>query len=196
MNKFRSLGVYAFRTPPSDLRDYAPVFRSLCEQGRTERISDMMRAADTMATAGGCSYDVENYLEWSSKIYAQKTSVARWDNDYWLSRTIEFANNQTMNDLKRHHELLAKNYSLFRQQFVPIRWTTVGITSTELKTTLKELIENQCPTGIAVRNLALEERRERTILYARRSFLSTFPAGRAMLNYYTMATNFKKVYGF
>ena len=193
MNKHRSLGIYAFRTPTNDHLWYGTKFRTMHNQGRGGQIADMMRTSDTIATAGGCSYDVEHYLEWSSKIYDQKI-CARWEDNYWLQKSFDYINTQTVRELERHYDLLIENIERFREQFIPIRWTTATITEGDLKTALKDIIDEYCPAGIAVKNVALGMSGSRTVLYARKTFLQGFPAGQSMLNYYTMAKKFNEVY--
>ena len=195
MNKMRSLGVYAFRTPTNDHLWYGTKFRTLNNQGNVAGITSMMHPADTVATAGGCSYDVENYMKWAPRIYEQRIAC-RWEKDYWLDETLTFWNNSTWSKLKRHFDNLSRDYSLFRDLFIPIRWTTGQVTMTDIKAYCTYLTEEKFPAGIAIRNLALEERRNMTILYARRKWLQTFHEGQQMINYYTMARKFKEIYGF
>ena len=195
MNKGRSLGIYAFRTPPSHHLEYGGKFQTLIGQGNIGAISSMMRVEDTIATEGGCSYDEKHYLEWSSKIYNQHIS-ARWERNYWLDEVITFWNNSAFDKLRKHYNDLKMDYNLFREMFIPIKWTTGGVTMTDIKSYLEYLTTEKFYSGIAVRNLALEEKYGRTILYAKKSWLQKFQEGQQMINYYTMATNFKEVYGF
>lgn len=195
MNKHRSLGVYAFRTPTNDHLWYGTKFRTLNNQGNVAGIASMMRTTDTIATAGGSSYDVENYMKWAPQIYNRRLS-ARWEKDYWLEETLTFWNNSAWDKLRRHFGDLSRDYKMFRELFIPIRWTTARVTMTDIKTYMEHLTEEVLPAGIAVRNLAMEEKRGQSIIYARRTWLQTFSEGQQMLNFYTMASKFQKVYGF
>ena len=195
MNKMRSLGIYAFRTPTNDHLCYGSKFRTLNNQGNVGGIVSMMRTSDTVATAGGCSYDVEHYMEWAPKIYNRRV-VARWEKDYWLEEAVTFWNNVTWDKLRIHYNNLAKNYSLFRDMFIPIKWTTGGISMTDIKVCMTYLTDTVFPCGIPIKYLALEEKNGRSIIYAKKSWLQTFREGQQMINYYTMATKFREVYGF
>ena len=194
MNNHRSIGVYAFRTTANDHLNYASRFRTLNNQGRTCDIVAMMRTGDTIATAGGCSYDEEHYMEWAPKIYGQKIT-ARWEENFWLDETITVWSNSAWDKLKKHFDLLKSDYSLFREEFVPMRWTANGVTMFDLRGCCERLTHYLL--GIKVRNVAMEERNDGTIvLYGRKTWLTTFREGIAMINYYTMASKFKEVYGF
>ena len=195
MNKMRSFGIYAFRTPTNDHLNYGTKFRTLNNQGNMSAIMSMMRTSDTVATAGGCSYDEEHYMEWAPKIYNQRLA-SRWEENFWLEETVNFWNNSAWDKLRIHYNSLAKNYSLFRDLFVPIKWTTGGVSMTDIKSYMEYLTETIFPGGVAIKNLALEERYGRSIIYAKKSWLQTFRKGRQMINYYSMAKKFHEVYGF
>ena len=195
MNKMRSFGIYAFRTPTNDHLNYGTKFRTLNNQGNMSAIMSMMRTSDTVATAGGCSYDEEHYMEWAPKIYNQRLA-SRWEENFWLEETVTFWNNSAWDKLRIHYNSLAKNYSLFRDLFVPIKWTTGGVSMTDIKSYMEYLTETIFPGGVAIKNLALEERYGRSIIYAKKSWLQTFRKGRQMINYYSMAKKFHEVYGF
>lgn len=195
MNKMRSFGIYAFRTPTNDHLNYGTKFRTLNNQGNMSAIMSMMRTSDTVATAGGCSYDEEHYMEWAPKIYNQRLA-SRWEENFWLEETVTFWNNSAWDKLRIHYNSLAKNYSLFRDLFVPIKWTTGGVSMTDIKSYMEYLTETIFPGGVAIKNLALEERNGRSIIYAKKSWLQTFRKGRQMINYYSMAKKFHEVYGF
>ena len=195
MNKMRSFGIYAFRTPTNDHLNYGTKFRTLNNQGNMSAIMSMMRTSDTVATAGGYSYDVEHYMEWAPKIYNQRLA-SRWEENFWLEETVTFWNNSAWDKLRIHYNSLAKNYSLFRDLFVPIKWTTGGVSMTDIKSYMEYLTETIFPGGIAIKNRALEERNGRSIIYAKKSWLQTFRKGRQMINYYSMAKKFHEVYGF
>lgn len=195
MNKMRSFGIYAFRTPTNDHLNYGTKFRTLNNQGNMSAIMSMMRTSDTVATAGGCSYDEEHYMEWAPKIYNQRLT-SRWEENFWLEETVTFWNNSAWDKLRIHYNSLAKNYSLFRDLFVPIKWTTGGVSMTDIKSYMEYLTETIFPGGVAIKNLALEERYGRSIIYAKKSWLQTFRKGRQMINYYSMAKKFHEVYGF
>lgn len=195
MNKMRSFGIYAFRTPTNDHLNYGTKFRTLNNQGNMSAIMSMMRISETIATAGGCSYDEEHYMEWAPKIYNQRLA-SRWEENFWLEETVTFWNNSAWDKLRIHYNSLAKNYSLFRDLFVPIKWTTGGVSMTDIKSYMEYLTETIFPGGVAIKNLALEERNGRSIIYAKKSWLQTFRKGRQMINYYSMAKKFHEVYGF
>lgn len=195
MNKMRSFGIYAFRTPTNDHLNYGTKFRTLNNQGNMSAIMSMMRTSDTVATAGGCSYDEEHYMEWAPKIYNQRLA-SRWEENFWLEETVTFWNNSAWDKLRIHYNSLAKNYSLFRDLFVPIKWTTGGVSMTDIKSYMEYLTETIFPGGVAIKNLALEERYGRSIIYAKKSWLQTFRKGRQIINYYSMAKKFHEVYGF
>lgn len=195
MNRHRSLGIYAFRTPTNDHLGYGTKFRTLNNQGNVEEIMSMMRTSDTIATSGGGSYDVDHYLEWSPKIYNQHVA-ARWDKDYWLEEHVFGSASSTLNKLRRHYDSLAKDYPLFREMFVPMKWTTEWVSMTDIKSFLSYLTGTLFPGGVAVKNLAVEERNGRVIIYAKKSWLQTFKEGQQMINYYTMAKKFHEVYKF
>lgn len=195
MNKMRSFGIYAFRTPTNDHLNYGTKFRTLNNQGNMSAIMSMMRTSDTVATAGGCSYDEDHYMEWAPKIYNQRLA-SRWEENFWLEETVTFWNNSAWDKLRIHYNSLAKNYSLFRDLFVPIKWTTGGVSMTDIKSYMEYLTETIFPGGVAIKNLALEERNGRSIIYAKKSWLQTFREGQQMINYYSMAKKFHEVYGF
>lgn len=195
MNKMRSFGIYAFRTPTNDHLNYGTKFRTLNNQGNMSAIMSMMRTSETIATAGGCSYDEEHYLEWAPKIYNQRLA-SRWEENFWLEETVTFWNNSAWDKLRIHYNSLAKNYSLFRDMFVPIKWTTEEVSMTDIKSYMEYLTETIFPGGVAIKNLALEERNGRSIIYAKKSWLQTFRKGQQMINYYSMAKKFHEVYGF
>lgn len=195
MNKMRSFGIYAFRTPTNDHLNYGTKFRTLNNQGNMSAIMSMMRTSDTVATAGGCSYDEKHYMEWAPKIYNQRLA-SRWEENFWLEETVTFWNNSAWDKLRIHYNSLAKNYSLFRDLFVPIKWTTGGVSMTDIKSYMEYLTETIFPGGVAIKNLALEERNGRSIIYAKKSWLQTFRKGQQMINYYSMAKKFHEVYGF
>jgi len=195
MNRHRSLGIYAFRTPTNDHLWFGTKFRTINNQGKRPYIADMMRMTDTIATAGECSYDVEGYMQWAPKIYNQRMAC-RWEKDYWLEESITFWNNSTWDKLKRHYKNISHNYNLFRELFIPIRWTTGLVTMTDIKSYCTFLTEEVFVGGIAIKNLALEEKDYVTVLYARKSWLQTFHEGQQMINFYMMAKKFKEVYGF
>ena len=195
MNKMKSLGIYAFRTPTNDHLCYGSKFRTLNNQGNVGGIVSMMHTSDTIATAEGCSYDVEHYMEWAPKIYNRRV-VARWEKDYWLEEAVTFWNNSTWDKLRIHYNSLAKNYSLFRDLFVPIRWTTEEVSMTDIKSYMEYLTGTIFPGGVSIKNLALEEKNGRSIVYAKKSWLQTFREGQQMINYYSLATKFHDVDGF
>jgi hypothetical protein len=67
---------------------------------------------------------------------------------------------------------------------------------TDIKSFLSYLTGTLFPGGVAVKNLAVEERNGRVIIYAKKSWLQTFKEGQQMINYYTMAKKFREVYKF
>lgn len=196
MNKRRSLGIYAFRTPTSDHLNYGTKFRTLNNQGRTMEIASMMRIPETMAMSDGCSYDVEHYLDWSTKVYNRLIS-SRWEEDFWLDEEITFWNNPAWEKLQKHFNLLKSNYTLFREEFVPMKWTSHGVTIFDIRGYCEYLSGGYQRKGIKLRNVAMEVRPDgTTVLYGRKTWLATFLEGQQMINYYTMATKFHDVYGF
>lgn len=67
---------------------------------------------------------------------------------------------------------------------------------TDIKSYMEYLTGTIIPGGVAIKNLALEEKNGRSVVYAKKSWLQTFREGQQMINFYMMAKKFKEVYGF
>lgn len=193
----KSLGLYAFRTKPSDLLEKASEYRMNAECKRYDLIA---RTADTKATmvcAGECTFNPEEYMKWAPDLYDMSSNVRKavWSPDYWMLRNIEYNVNKRSDyiDMERvYDEVAEKNPKMY----VPIRWTTGQLSETEIKIYLRELILKSGRFTVPLYYYAIRRYNGRMILYAKRSWLETFKVGQDLVNIYRMSKNIKKVYGF
>ncbi len=194
MNKKRSNGVNDFRTPKHDHLWFSTKFRTLNNQGRTGQIASMIHTAETIATARGCSYDVEHYMEWAPKIY-NHIEVNRWDSNAWMFEPITTVKS-TWTQLTRFYKIISRrNQEIFNELFIPVFWTTKMLSRTELIKEMEWLIM-QHGGGVQIQNFAVDDTMEKIIVYARKRWLKEFSAGRAKIIYNKMAINREKIYGF
>ena len=167
----------------------------MIEQGRMEDIASTICLDYTLSRSGG-GYNEEEYLEWSKKIYGHHNQVSVWSPDYWMTRFADFFSLKDFEDLEK----IGHRISSVINDYVPVRWTTRFIYEGDIRSFTRRLIEKSGRNSVPLYYFAVRRYKsfhlERVVLYARRSYLMTFPIGADLINYYEMAVNFKKVYGF
>lgn len=193
--KRRSRGVYAFATPTPHYREMNAGYNLMIEQGRVEDIASTICLDYTLSRSGG-GYNEEKYLEWSSKIYGQHHQSPVWSPDYWMTVDSDFFHRRDFDTIERIGKTLPKGW----KSYVPVRWTTRFIYEGDIRSFTRYLIEMSGRQTVPMFYFAIKRINgiwgEQVILYARRDFLEKFHTGLDLINYYEMAVNLKKVYGF
>lgn len=190
-----SRGVYAFATPTPHYRELNARYNLMIESGRREDIASTVCLDYSLLMSGG--YDNERYLEWSKEIYGCHELVPVWSKENRFTRASSFESLEDFRDIEKLGVSLAENI----KHYIPVSWTTRCVTYPEVKSFLRRLVQKSGRRDVPLYYFAIKHVRvpfygERTVLYARLSFLRTFKVGRDLIRYRNLAVNFEKVYGF
>lgn len=191
----RSYGIGAYQNRGSDYYEYAPLFRTCCECGRTDIINALV---DYSTTIYGSASDYSTMRVDYSEISTPKA----WDKNFWLHE--EFVSFRTKEErLKDVFNYIVKNNSMdfFEMLYTPIYWDNPNEnTKKDFMPFVDMLIHKRCMSeSTQLCNFALRVLDDgRRVLYGRNKWLYTFRSGCDLINYYRLARkrNFEKVYKF
>ena len=194
----KSLGLYAFRTKPSDLLEKAGEYRQYAERERYDLIERQMNTDATMVAMSG-GFDEAWYMKWAPAVYSNNNHIRKavWSPDYWMIKECAFPYS-TYRKLMQVWDKIEHDHQEYK--YIPIRWTNGLLTESDVKGYPQIVLQRAGRIYAPLYYFALRyvetSYSRRLVLYAKVDFLDTFKSGQDMINYYRMATNFKKVYGF
>lgn len=193
----RSNGIYAFKTKPSDLHEFAPVYRMMSERNRYDAIANSIHTFDTMYACGDNGYK-ESAKFWKDVPLIMSNA---WDEDAFLYEEIEYWGYVSIKKARRSYNALIHGLGVerFRKEYIPIRWETVGMTLSNMFSSAQDLMFKSAGIrAMPLKNYALGEINGRDVLFASKRWLSTFSVGIQLINYYRMAKErkFDEVYKF
>lgn len=195
----KSLGLYAFRTKPSDLLEKAGEYRQYAERGRYDLIERQMNTDATMVAMSG-GFDEAWYMKWAPAVYSNNNHIRKavWSPDYWMIKETSYFKGATQRKLFDVWDKIERDRQ--EHKYIPIRWTTGGVSQDDVASfpmvVLARAERLSVPLYYFAMRIVGDRWTSRMVLYAKVDFLDTFKSGQDMINYYRMAMNFKKVYGF
>ena len=133
-------------------------------------------------------------------IYSNNNHIRKavWSPDYWMIKETSYFKGATQRKLFDVWDKIERDRQ--EHKYIPIRWTTGGVSQDDVASfpmvVLARAERLSVPLYYFAMRIVGDRWTSRMVLYAKVDFLDTFKSGQDMINYYRMAMNFKKVYGF
>ncbi len=205
----RSKGIYAFENRRSDYHDLYPRIRDILDRKDMASLTSLASYSQskTMVTPVS-SFDYDSYMQWAPQFYRElDEQYNKYHPCAFMKEECNTNGVSLFQNLEQVYDKMMEmpnGRSWFRRNYVPVKWTTRYNSHQDIRAGLQTLIDDAGCLTVTMDTFAMTyvkgKRDKYMVVYARKSFLSSFQDGICLIEYIRQITRdsalFESVYGF